>query len=564
VIRFDSRTCFTVLASLGLGWSSVALGGCGGDASEAGSAELGGPVGGTGASGGKGGGGALPSTGGTLGMSTGGTGNAGTATGGTAGSGGMPEPPPDPEKELESAFEAPVATNRFVWTANPTSNRVALINAKTFEVGLAETGLAPGTVAGLPGGEDGAVVLNTGSEDATVVRVSEEGEITTTTVATHAGANAVSVSPNGAFAIAWTDAAQFEEDELDPTDGLQDITVIDLGAEPRGTVLSVGYRPSRVTFDAVETRAFVVTEPGLSVIELGGEPRAGQLVQLTEEEITDQAARDVSVTPDGSLAVVRVDATRTLGFVDLTSGERTTLDLGAFVTDLDLSSDGTQAFAVAGAQLVVVPVPPGNVNPAALVRASVEGAVGRSVSLSPNAALALLYSNAEDDPYLSVLTTSNGWADFSGHALDLHAPVQAAFAAPDALHGIAFQSTAPGSRKAGAFSIVSAQADRAPKIIGTDAPPIAVAFTPDGANAVIATRDAMLTKFGMYLVHLDNLEENFVSLPSPPLSAGVVPEAKRAFVAQAHPEGRITFVDLETGAARTLTGFELAAKVVEQ
>ena len=39
--------------------------------------------------------------------------------------------------------------------------------------------------------------------------------------------------------------------------------------------------------------------------------------------------------------------------------------------------------------------------------------------------------------------------------------------------------------------------------------------------------------------------------------------ALRAFVAQAHPEGRITFVDLDSGAHRTLTGFELGAKVVE-
>jgi hypothetical protein len=29
-----------------------------------------------------------------------------------------------------------------------------------------------------------------------------------------------------------------------------------------------------------------------------------------------------------------------------------------------------------------------------------------------------------------------------------------------------------------------------------------------------------------------------------------------------HPEGRITFFDLATGAARTLTGFELASRVV--
>jgi hypothetical protein len=564
VTRPSLRTVLTVLASLGFGFTSTVLGGCSaGDSS----ADM--PSGANQGSGATGGatGGTSPGSGGgaTISGGTGGTG--GTGTGGAAGSGGtggMMEPPPDPEQELESAFEAPVATDRFVWTANPATNRVALINAETFEVALAETGLAPSTVAGLPGDQDGAIVLNTGSEDATVVRVDENGEITTTTVDTHAGANAVTVSSSGAFAIAWTDAAEFEEDTLDPTDGLQDVTVIDLGAEPRGTVLSVGYRPSRVMFDTAETRAFIVTEPGLSIVELEGEPHAGQLVELTDDPIADQAARDVSVTPDGSLAVVRVDATQVLGFVDLASGERTTLDLGAFVTDLDLSADGSQAFAVAGAKLVVVPVPPGDVNPADLVRASVAGAVGRSVSLSPNAALALLYSNAEDDPYLSVLTTSSGWSDFEGHALDLHAPVRAAFAAPDALHGIAFQTTAPGSRKAGAFSIVSAQPDRAPKIIGTDAPPVAVAFTPDGANAVIATRDAMLTKFGMYLVHLDNLEENFVTLPSPPLSAGVVPKAQRAFVAQAHPEGRITFVELETGEARTLTGFELAAKVVKR
>jgi hypothetical protein len=555
-----------VLTAVGLGFSSVALGGCGGDAEGAPSAGLDDGSGGTGSGGKSGvgaGGSAIASSGGT---NSGGGSGGGGGSGASAGSGSEPppEPPPDPEMELESAFEAPVATNRFVWTANTSTNRVALINAETFEVALADTGLAPTTVAGLPGGQDGAIVLNSGSEDATVFLVSEDGEITTTSVETHAGANAVTVSPSGAFAIAWTNAAQFDAGELDPIDGLQDITVIDLGAAPRGTVLSVGYRPSRVTFDAGETRAFIVTEPGLTVIELGGEPRAGQLVELTENDSTDQAARDVSVTPDGSLAVVRVDSTQTLGFVDIETGTRTMLDLGAYVTDLDLSSDGSQAFAVAGAKLVVVPVPPGDVKPEDLVRASAPGAVGRSVSLSPDSALALLYSNAADDPYLSVLTTSNGWTDFEGHALDLHAPVRAAFAAPDALHGIAFQSTAPGSRKAGAFSIVSAQSDRAPKIIGTDAPPVAVAFTPDGANAVIATRDLEASKYGMYLVHLENLEESFVTLPSPPLAAGMVPVARRAFVAQAHPEGRITFVDLETGAARTLTGFELAAKVVEQ
>lgn len=558
------RAGLIALAALGFAFFGTTLGGCGAaDAESPASNGLGsGAVGsgGTGASLGTGGGG------GTLNVSSGGS--AGTQGGGLAGGAGSSgtEPPPPPEMELESAFEAPVATNRFVWTANPTTNRIALINAETLEVRLAETGLAPTAVAGLPGtGRDGAIVVNLGSEDATVVTVDADSAITTTNVLTHAGPNTITVSPGGAWAIAWSDAAAIGEEQLDPTDGLQDLTVIDLRAdEPRSTILSVGYRPSRVTFDENETHAFVVTEPGLGVIELDDVSRVDRLVRLTDDPVDDQAARDVSVTPDGTLAIVRVEAKQELHFVDIESGERTTLDLDAYVTDLDLSSDGTQAFAVAGAELFVVPVPPGNVAVEELLRASVAGTVTRSVSLSPDAKLALLYSNAEENPFLTVLTTDSGWADFSGHALDLHAPVQAAFAAPSALHGIAFQATAPGSRKAGAFSLVSSQMDRAAKIVGTDAPPIAVAYSPDGANAVIATRDVAQSSYGMYLVHLENLEENFYSLPSPPIAAGMVPQANRAFVAQAHPEGRITFVNLDGSSARTLTGFELAATMVEQ
>jgi hypothetical protein len=154
-------------------------------------------------------------------------------------------------------------------------------------------------------------------------------------------------------------------------------------------------------------------------------------------------------------------------------------------------------------------------------------------------------------------------ADAVGRSVDLKAPVQAVFAAPDARHAIALQATLPGSRKRGAFSLVTAQMDRSPKIVGTDAAPMAVAFSPDGAEAVIATRDLTQKLYGVYLVQLDNLEENFLPLSSPPLAAGMVPRAGRAFVAQAHPEGRITFLDLADGSSRTLTGFELAAQIVE-
>jgi hypothetical protein len=545
------RVWFGAATVLAFATGSVTLGGCGAADASADDLESGGPQPGTGGGG----------------NARGGTGGTGPAivpgTGGTAGTGGS-EPPP-PEAELESAFEAPVATRRFVWTANPDTGKVALIDAETFSVRLATVGLRPTTVAALPNERDTdrAIVLNQGSQSATVLEVAGDEDFEQFELETHSGANAIAVSPSGRYAVAWTNAAVMDPATLDPTDGFQDVTVLDLGPEPHATVLSIGYRPSRVAFDADETRAFIVTEPGLSVLELAAAPRADQLIELTDDPVATQNARDVSITPDGKLALVRVDGERSLGIVDLRSAKRDAIDLGDFITDLDLASDGKRAFAVVGNELVAVPVPPGSTNPEDFPRASVTGGPARSVSLSPNAELALLYSNAEASPFLSVLTTDDAWRDFSGRAVDLKAPIEAVFASPSARHGIAFQSTVAGSRKAGAFSIVTAESERAPKIIGTEAAPFQVAFTPDGEAAVVATRDLSLRKYGMYLVRLANLEEDFVSLPSPPLSAGMVPAARRAFVAQAHPEGRITFVDLDSGAHRTLTGFELGSEVIE-
>ncbi|HEX6276891.1 MAG TPA: hypothetical protein VFZ53_27815, partial [Polyangiaceae bacterium] len=412
----------------------AALAGCGADASP--------DMAGSGVGDGNGGG--LSGGGGSAGTSSvpqGGSATGGSATGGTGGR------PPDPEEELETAFEAPVATDRFVWTANPESGNVAVIDATTYAVRLARAGFRPTTVVGLPGAEDedGAIVLNQGSSDATVLRIDAEGGLTSATLDTHAGANAVAVAPSGRFAVVWTDAAKLDREALDPTDSLQDVTVLSFGEETTSTMLSVGYRPSRVVFDADEGRALVVTEHGLSVLSLGDDPRASALVELTPNPVDDPATRDVSITPDGAFALVRLDGSRELGVVETATGARRAVDLGDFVSDLDLSADGSVAFAVTGSTsstettLVVIPVPVGELS--SFRRATVPNVVARSVSISPGGELALLYSNAEPNPYLALLTSDDAFESVAPRALDLKAPVRAVFASPAGTHGIAFQST---------------------------------------------------------------------------------------------------------------------------
>ena len=88
-----------------------------------------------------------------------------------------------------------------------------------------------------------------------------------------------------------------------------------------------------------------------------------------------------------------------------------------------------------------------------------------------------------------------------------------------------------------------------------------VAVTND--RAVIAERDDKSNVFGAYLARMPQLMVERYPLASPPIAVGVVEGAKRAFIAQQHPDGRLTFIDLDTGVARTLTGFELSSRVVD-
>src|SRR5260221_7198315 len=72
-----------------------------------------------------------------------GDGVGGAGPGVSSGSGGAAAP----ERELDSAYQAPVATGRLVWIANPSSGHVAYVDATTLVVKTVEAGNAPTTVA---------------------------------------------------------------------------------------------------------------------------------------------------------------------------------------------------------------------------------------------------------------------------------------------------------------------------------------------------------------------------------------------------------------------------------
>src|SRR5205085_5204451 len=120
----------------------------------------------------------------------------GTSTGASSGgSGGAPIIVVPPEKELEQSFLAPVVTGKFVFSANPTSGRVAVIDAETYAVQLFNAGFGPKYLAALPNNR-GAIVINELSHDTTLFQLSG-GEVTLSdlSLAVHEDANAWAISP---------------------------------------------------------------------------------------------------------------------------------------------------------------------------------------------------------------------------------------------------------------------------------------------------------------------------------------------------------------------------------
>ena len=476
-----------------------------------------------------------------------------------------------PEKELDQSFRAPVATGKVLWSANPDSGRVALIDAKTLKVRMTNAGFGPTYLAAVPSeaGVDSAIVLNTGSHDASWLVASAKA-ISVTTIPTHVGANAWSISPSGRYAIAWTDAAHLEGAAPDAVNGYSELTVIDLLADPpSSTRLSVGFRPSQVVFDAAEAHAYAVVDEGISVLDLGDNPALSALLTVSAKGSAVHT-RDVNIAADGSFAVVRVDGSADVEIIDLASDARQVLTLESSVTDLDLSRDSKSATAVLGnatpPKVVRFAVPDPSIAAPPFESASIAGELVRSVTLAPDGKLALLYANAVPSAHLTLLDTGPGAHHFGFRTVDLQGAVQSVYVSPDSGTAITFQTPPVGSLKRGLFSIVPTEVVRSPRIVGTDALPSEIAFS-DAAlgKALVTVHDRASAARGVYVIGLSNLEQNFVPLSSEPLpgATGIVPGAKRGFVAQKHPEGRITFIDLDTGTAQTLSGFEIAARVVQ-
>jgi len=495
------------------------------------------------------------------------------------------------ELELEEDFRSPVVSGPFLWSANPETNRVARIDARSFAVEVLDGGHAPTYLEALPieGAPGGALTLNAQGQDASIFRPGEAvgmggrgaSVFSEVRVEVQRGASAWTVGERGKFAIAWS---RFEEDLRGPLDGYQYLTILSLGEdEPRAEKISVGYRPTQVLINRDETRAFVVSDPGISVIDLTAEvPEVIRELELPASE--GESRRDVSFTPDGELALVRLPRSETVLLIRTQDNERVQVELPREVTDLDLSDDGTVAVAVmrgelsfsteqgggqgggAGAgqqstnsQIALIEVPEIFANPSAFEVLGTPELVGSAV-ISGDGSVVLLYTSAVANSFLTILEVDSG----ALRTVDLQAPAQAAFISDDGRYAVAIMTPPSGSMRSGAFAMVPVFDALPLRIQGTETVPRFISLHND--RVIVTTWGSQSIGARTYLGKFPDLSIDRFDLTSEPLATGMIPEASQAFVAQSHPEGRVTFFSLDSPIPSpvTVTGFELANQVVDK
>lgn len=551
---------------------TLLLTGCG-MASKASGADV--PNGGTG--GGTGGG-----------SGTGGSGG-GSATGGGAGAGCTSNSecpaaytcqagvciPPEQETNRSTADAPPVATPHYVYALNPTAASVARIDPTSLAIEAIPVGPRPVGLSAMPG-EDAAVVLSV--DDASLSLIdSTTLPSKVTRVALKRQFARLTVSPDGAYAVAWPDPSSAPASGAEGVFALIDLVKARANAPNAEVVVERGggYRITNVVFrtDAgVATKLYVFAKSTVSTFDLLASEVLPTRVALPDSMSTAITAREVVASEDGHVVMLRATTAAELASFD--GQALTLLPLPEVATDLDLLPDGTAAVAAlrVAESLAYIELPRDLAPDAGIDTFPVPGGAVGQVALPPTpppgGMFALVYSNVTGDESFARVDLPSGTA----HRYQLEKLVDEIALSPDSTSAVILHRADPATTATDPYD-AAVDRDQGFSVFdvasgawqlqrtGTTRP-TRYAFSPKGGYLGVALRDDGLKKFALQAVNLSSLVSQTLTLASAPLFMGTVPEAPgitphRVFVSQDHPAGRISVIQLDSGQVRTATGFTL-------
>lgn len=486
----------------------------------------------------------------------------------------MAESTPEPEDELKT-MSRPVIGNRYVFVLNILARTVVAIESGTLKIKSFKVGEDPRFVTTIPG-RDVALVLCAGSDEMVMLDMEQDRNYSwDLATRNYAGYNDIVISDDGMFATLFFNHLKMEDG--DRLGALQEVAIMDLSrsasyteTKQPFTVRSVGLNPIGVFYTSDSATAYIITDYGLTAIDLTLATYPVVPNISLEEGGGDSLNREVLITPSGDYALVRRIESSEVNLVDLSTGQRKSLTLEGAPTDMDLSPDGRTLYVVLREQgkLGLAPLPGGFEDPAQNLWLDLTRGEGQVV-VSPDGRLLLAFTNVELREELTIIDLS----DNRQTVRYLSKSVRDVVLSPTGSRALVLHTKLPGSPESAVdihqridrsygYSVVNL-ANEAVVLTLSDAQQEQWVFTPDESKLYLMVTDETRVK----QVHIVDLSDPFsafvgvVNLGSLPSDIGIMPGAGRTFVSQAHTEGRITFFDWNDDDMITVTGFELNSNI---
>ena len=497
-----------------------------------------------------------------------------TGTGGGNGSGGGRDETGDPTV-LE--LSRPAVTRDFVVVANKNQGALTKIQSSgsLSKVTSVEIGGRPTEVFAV-GDTNRIVAFGRGEGSFAVVDLGAAGETDSVRrLPVLDNCNQITVSPDGLHAVLWYDNAAARAGEtMGP---LSEVALLDLSAASAAPVtIGVGVNVRQVSFAADGSRAVVVSDDGASVLEIADitSNRSIPPIALSDDGVTGQlgADRDVFVTEAADFAVVRRAGIDGLGIVNLETGDVRTVATGERLTDIELLGPSRELALLSPSRSAV-----GFVGLEAAGLGSGEGSgdgvdwvalpAGTAGFLVPSADGARIFAtggDVGDNLLASISVDTHVVASFN-----LRKNTRSLLNSSNGRYLLVVHGRAAGRPVAGepeeelvakssAVSVVDLEQGTA-KLILLPADPGAVALNRDESQVLFTVSDESLGVRSARWIAFDSFAVQSVDFTRQPTDVGALPGSDWMFVTQSHPQGRISFLNLSTGAMREVTGFSLNA-----
>jgi hypothetical protein len=470
------------------------------------------------------------------------------------------------EEEVE-VIDAAVGAN-FLFLLEPSIEGLVRIHAESLEVSSVDLGTRPSLLAVREGTDEAVVLSSFPSQLFAVGGALDEPDVRAAPV--RAGYNSITLSPDGAAAVLWFNAARWKTGAIGP---IQTVAIASLGEDvPAVVEATVGFEPRSVTFTQAGDKAFVVTREGISILDLLDLDAdfVAPALPLEVSPTNTAAGIEVQFSEDGAYAVARAAGDPRIAILDLEAGTQKLVELDATPSDVDIvpganaallvfEAAAAMAWVALDAPAETVPLVP--VLPAGLAFAQVSPDGTRAVLTPPQTgpeALAIV-----ELPSLEI------------RAVALQKSVRAATISPTGdsavlIHEPRATNLGPNPSPideldaqidaSSGFSVLQLDAGVA-KLFLTPREPQQVTFVAPDAKAYVLLEANAGAAASISEVALGTLVEKSYAMPVVPTAILPMPDAHRLAVAQRHPFGRVSFIDTRTGVVESVTGFQLNSTI---